>query len=453
MNTVRMTSKQFEQLHDYLLEDEQNEAAAFLIAGFFKNDHGIHFTIRDIIIPEEKDYNFRSGYHLEVSPIFFNKAISKAERDGITVMQCHSHPFSKDELWYSQSDYVGESISSKTIYDCLNGKPMGSLLFGQDMVIGRAWITPNKKPEPIDQLRIVDRHMQFRPISTRYNSQKNIDSEMYDRQIRAFGVKGQELLSNLIIGIVGAGGTGSSVAEQLVREGICNFVIADHDKFTSSNKTRIYGSYADTKKENKTEIIKNNIKKIEPSANVKNIPNNVISQQVLNEFKNCDVVFSCTDRHAPRSVLNELAHQFFIPVIDVGVGLDAKNEQIVGGSVRVSLTSPTLPCLYCIGIINSDQILSESLSNDERDSRKKEGYINDIDNDDVPSVITFTTMASSYALLLFKDLFFNLINSNANSILLDVTNFKTSRLLSTVQNDCVCNLRMGKGDYMPLSAP
>ena len=453
MNSIRMTSKQFETLRDYLLSDPQQEAAVFLVAGFFKNDKGIHFVVRDVLIPTDNDYNFRSNYHLEISPIFFNKAISKAERNNITVIQCHSHPFAKDELWYSPSDFAGESTSSQTIYDCLNAKPMGSLLFGQNVIIGRAWTVPGKKPEPIDELRIVDRHMQIHKISDRSKQGKRVDVDLYDRQIRAFGTKGQGLLSQLIVGIVGAGGTGSAVAEQLVREGVTNFVVVDHDKFTRSNKTRLYGSDASTKEsEYKVDIVRKNIQKIEPRTTVKIIPDNVISQKVLNQLKNCDVIFSCTDRHAPRSILNELAHQFFIPLIDVGVGLDANNDKIVGGSVRVTLASPSLPCLYCLGIINSEQILSESLSKKDRESRKREGYIKGM-NDDVPSVITFTTMAASYGLLLFKDLFFNIIKSSANTILLDVSTFVTSRLTSSVQNDCVCTLRIGKGDYMPLSAP
>ena len=452
MNTVRMTSKQFETLRDYLLSEKKIESAAFLVVGFFENSEGFHFTVRDVLIPRENDYNVRNGYHIEVSPILFNKAISRAERSGITIIQCHSHPFSKDELWYSSSDYAGESISSQTIYDCLNGKPMGSLLFGQNMIIGRAWLSPGKEPVKIDQLRIVDRHMRMQQISSTHKTEEKIDMDLYDRQIRAFGLKGQKILSQLTIGIVGVGGTGSAVAEQLAREGIRKFVIIDHDKFSKSNKTRVYGSYADTKNKPKVEIIKNNIQRIEPNSSVKDISENVISQKVLNQLKNCDVVFSCTDRHAPRSVLNELAHQFFIPVIDLGVGIDAKNEKIEGGSVRVSLSSPSLPCLYCTGVINSEQILAESLDKKELESRQKEGYIKGLD-DDVPSVITFTTLAASYALLLLKDLFFNIMKSNANTILLDVTTLTTSRLSASVKNDCVCTLRMGKGDYMPLSAP
>ncbi|MGI0006402.1 MAG: ThiF family adenylyltransferase, partial [Nitrosotalea sp.] len=404
------------------------------------------------MIPTDKDYDFRSGYHLEVSPIFFNRAISRAERNGITVIQSHSHPFTKDELWYSPSDNSGESISAKTLYDCLNEKPMGSLLFGQDRVIGRAWLSPGSKPVQIDQIRIVDRHLQFQNIGSDYKSKAKIDVVTYDRQIRAFGLKGQELLSQLTVGIIGVGGTGSSIAEQLSREGVKNFVIVDQDKFEVSNKTRVYGSYSNDKDKYKVEIVKRNIQKIQPDAKVKEIPKNVISQEVLQELKNCDVVFSCTDRHAPRSVVNELAHQFFIPVIDIGVGLDAKNNKIEGGSVRATLVSPSLPCMYCIGVVNSETILSESLSKSDREAREKEGYIKGL-QDDAPSVITFTTMAASFGLLLFKDLIFNVVDTKANTITLDVTTFKTSRLAASVKDDCVCTSRMGKADYMPLSAP
>ena len=89
-----MTSEHFKKIQQHVLADE-SESAAFLIAGYFKNAFGIHFTVRDIIIPDEKDYNVRSAYRLEVSPIFFNKTISIAEANNVTVIQCHSHPFSK----------------------------------------------------------------------------------------------------------------------------------------------------------------------------------------------------------------------------------------------------------------------------------------------------------------------------------------------------------------------
>jgi len=445
-----MTSNQFEQLRSYLLSDIK-ESAAFLIAGFFKNNEGYHFTVRDIIIPHDSDYDDRTEYHIEVSAIFVNRVISIAERNQLTVIQCHSHPFAERKLSYSSSDNHGESVSAKTLYDCLGSKPMGSLLFGRDVITGRIWLSPNKMPIKVNELRIVDRHMKIENLDQSSKSQK-IDLETYDRQIRAFGTKGQELLSKLTIGIVGLGGTGSSVAEQLAREGITKFVLIDHDKFENSNKTRLYGTYANTKKIPKVEIVRKNIEKIEPRAVITTIAKNVISQEVLKQLRNCDLVFSCTDNQSARSVINELAYQFYIPVIDVGVGLDARNDRIVGGFVRSSVIGPSLPCLYCMGIIDSDRILAESLNKEERFKRQKEGYITGFE-DDVPSVIIFTTMAATFGLFLFKDLLFNLLTTAANTLALDITDFRSSRLAASVRHDCVCTHRMGRGEYMPLSAP
>ena len=449
MNSIRMTSMQFDKIKNYILAGK-DESAAFLVAGFFENKHGIHFTVREVIIPKENDYNVRSPYRLEVSPMFFNKAISVAEANDATVIQCHSHPFSKGELWYSPSDNYGEGLSSQTIYNCL-GKPMGSMLFGPDGVIGRAWLPNKSKPVNVGEMRLVDRRLNIRDIGSTCNKIK-IDEKIFDRQIRAFGLKGQQLLSQLKIGIVGVGGTGSAVAEQLVREGIKNIIIADHDKFDPSNITRIYGSYGDTKRDYKVDIIRRHLKKIQNDIHIQTISENILSQKTLKYFKNCDIIFSCTDRHAPRSVLNELAHQYFIPIIDIGVGIDSKEDKIVRGTVRVSLSSPSIPCLYCIGIISSEQILAESLSAKELEKRQKEGYIQGM-TDDVPSVIAFTTMAAAYAMLLFKDLIFNLIKTEANTFILDTTSFETAKLAASVKKECVCTLRMGKADYYPLSAP
>jgi len=450
LNSVRISTEHFKKLQQYLLS-KKVESAAFLLAGFFENDTGMNLVVRDVLIPDDVDYDDRTQYHLEVSAKFFNKAISRAERNQTTIIQCHSHPFSIRDLRYSASDNIGESTSSKTIFDCLEKKPMGSLLFGKDRIVGRIWIPKMQNPIQIDQIRIVGRNLEIRNIGEK-KEKTHFDPNVFDRQIRAFGLKGQELLSNFQIGIIGLGGTGSSIAEQLVREGVTKFILIDHDKFEPSNKTRLYGSYAKTKSHYKVDIIEKNIKKIQSKAAVEKIQYDVISQKALTRLKNCDVIFACTDNHASRSVINELAYQYFIPVIDMGVGLDAKNDKILGGTVRATLIGPSLPCMYCSGIINSEQILAESLNDEDRAIRVKEGYIRGLQND-APSVITFTTMAATFGLLLFKDLIFKFLHTHATTLTLDVTTFKTSKLIASIQSNCVCNVRVGKGDYMPLSAP
>jgi len=63
----------------------------------------------------------------------------------------------------------------------------------------------------------------------------------FSRQVLAFGEELQKLFQQLTIGIVGMGGTGFSVAEQLIRLGVGRIITADKETLDDSNVTRVYG--------------------------------------------------------------------------------------------------------------------------------------------------------------------------------------------------------------------
>lgn len=438
-----MTTEQFSELNK-IMQETDDETAVFLLAGSYKNEHGTHLTVRRIVVPSQEDYDDRSGYHIQVSPLFFNRVIGLAEANNVTVIQCHSHPHATEYLEYSPTDYLGEKASAKTIHDCLLGSPMGSLLFGKTKIKGRIWLNPNKEPEQIDEIRLVGRHYRKKILSLT-DKKIQINEKVYDRQIKAFGLKGQKTLSQQKIGIVGLGGTGSSVSEQLAREGIEKFCLVDHDFLEDSNKTRVYGSNYGDYSEHKTDVAKRNILKINPHAKIITNKRKIESTNDLSQLKDCDVVFSCVDRHAPRSLLNNFSYQYHMPVIDIGVGLDTENNMVVDGHMRATLIGPSLPCLFCMGIVDPDIILAESTPEQERKKLEKEGYIRGL-QDDVPAVIPYTTMAASMGVMLLKDLLFSIIKTEATTLSIDVTTFQSSRLVALRNPDCVCQEMLGKDD-------
>lgn len=455
MNTLRITKQYFNLLSETLLEQVPLEMAAFLIAGYFEDSQGHHFVVRDVIVPKESDYDVQEDLRLQVSPIFFNKVISRAENTGLTVVMAHSHPFAQKQINYSYSDDYGETISSRTLYDCLGNKPSASLLFGKDCVIGRIWNSPGNKPEPIHQIRIIGS-----PIKT--INIKNIDRtkckdlEIFDRHIAVYGKEGQNFLSQLRVGIVGVGGTGSAVAEQLVRLGVRDFIIVDKDIFDKTNLTRLFGSnWKDVqtkKKRAKVEIVKRHLNELCPDAQILAIKSDVLKQKVLKELSSCDLLFSCTDCHTPRSVLNELAYQYFIPLVDIGVGIDAKDGTVNGGGVRATMVGPGFPCLFCYGIIRPEVITAELLPEKERIARQKEGYVPGIVGE-APSVVHLTSMAASLGITLAMDHLFGISESAPGNLIFDISEYTVRRLKVEPRSDCVCKHRIGRGSYYPLSAP
>lgn len=455
MNSLRITNQDFSLLSKTLLEQAPLERAAFLIAGYFEDGHGHHFVVRNVMIPKENDYDVQEDLRLQVSPIFFNRVISRAETCGLTVVMAHSHPFTQEQVSYSYSDDYGEEISSKTLYDCLGNKPSASLLFGKNCVIGRVWISPGNKPEPIHQIRIIGS-----PIKT-INGGNNCkiepkDMEIFDRHIALYGKEGQGFLSQLRVGIVGVGGTGSAVAEQLVRLGVRDFIIVDKDIFDKTNLTRLFGSkWKDVKikkKRAKVEIVKEHLNELCPDARIVAIKSDVLKQKVLKELSSCAILFSCTDRHTPRSVLNELAYQYFIQLVDIGVGIDAKDGIVNGGGVRATMVGPGLPCLFCYGIIRPDVITAELLPEKERLARQKEGYVPGIVGE-APSVVHLTSMAASLGITLAMDYLFGISENTPANLIFDLSEYTLRRLNAELNSDCVCKHRIGRGSYYPLSAP
>src|SRR2546428_10366556 len=137
MNSIRITLDHLEALRATLLSHAPAEAAGFLLAGWFENDSGVHFVVRELMIPQSNDYDVQAELRLQVSPIFFNRVISRAEREGLAVVMCHTHPFSQG-AWFSPADDQGEAISAKTLHACLDGRPSASLVLDLKAMAGRS---------------------------------------------------------------------------------------------------------------------------------------------------------------------------------------------------------------------------------------------------------------------------------------------------------------------------
>ena len=207
-------------------------------------------------------------------------------------------------------------------------------------------------------------------------------NEMYDRQIMAFGQRGQDAISKLKIAIVGAGGLGSISFFVLVRLGAKFITIIDHDSVEHSNLNRLYGSTVlDAKnKTPKVEMLKREAKKISQDIEIITIQNSILNDGVLEQVKNHDIIFGCTDTHSSRSRINNFAAQYLIPYFDTGTGIEVdENHNIknAGGQVRISI--PGKGCLNCIDGIDLNLARQEMLPEEERQIAIERGYINGVD--------------------------------------------------------------------------
>lgn len=219
----------------------------------------------------------------------------------------------------------------------------------------------------------------------------------FDRNVRAFGGPVQTTLGDLLVGIVGCGGTGSAVAEQLVRLGVRRFILIDPDKLSASNVTRVYGSTPARIGDRKVDVVGDLIASITHEAETMREDSMLTVQATARRLIGADIVFGCTDDNAGRMVLSRLASFLLTPVIDCGVllssGLAGLLQDING---RVTILAPGSACLVCRGRIDHAQAASELLTPEERVRRVDEGYATALPGVE-PAVVSFTTAVAAAA--------------------------------------------------------
>jgi hypothetical protein len=440
-----------EEVRRNLLESGSDESVAFLTAKHFATDEKDVFIADSMVPARPTDYLRQGRLHLKVSPLYVSRVLNVAEDRRDTIIMVHSHPFENEVPQYSPTDDEGESLTSETISKCLPGNPpVASLLFGQNQLAARDWSGLSRKSSPAAVATMGSGYFRFQGSSAARKQGRH--QESVHRQVKALGQSFQEQFEAMDIGVVGLGGTGSAVAEQLARMGARKLRLVDHDKLEPSNLSRVYGSKQRDvlKKRAKVEVVASYLKEINPRIQVKTLKQSVMTKSALHWLANCDFVFSCLDRHAPRAVLNELSYQCFIPVIDVGVGIRRQSDGSVSGAARATMIGPSLPCLICQEIVTPEMISAENLSPKEYEKRRAEGYVAPFERL-APSVITYTSLAASLGVKRFIEALSLTEADTYSTLIFDLGDNEIYRVSQEPKQDCVCGKRIAKAFSIPFS--
>ena len=142
--------------------------------------------------------------------------------------------------------------------------------------------------------------------------------------------------------MVGLGGTGSAVVEQLARLGVKYLKLIDDDRVTDTNLTRIHESSRADVDEKKTTVAARAVRAIDLGAHVDPVEGRVTDEPTAQKLRQLDVIFACTDDEAGRAVLARLAIWYLIPTIDMGFIIDSDDNEVVDGlDGRITML---LPC-------------------------------------------------------------------------------------------------------------
>lgn len=387
--TLALTEKLWQEL--VALLELEVETGAVLLAGLAR---GSQLTLlgRQIFWVPEEAYERREAQRLTIRSHGYVPALKKAADSEALAVFFHTHP--GHSPMPSQFDTeVDRQLAD--VFLLRTGQPYASLILGgSPQAPSFSGHVVEGGSQRIDRLRVVGDRLRL--LAATDDSRRASDYSAFDRHIRAFGVAGQELFGRLHAGVVGAGGTGSAVCEQLLRLGIGALTVIDDDHISESNLTRIHESTKADVGQDKVSLIAARAKEIGLGTRVEAISARITELSVAQRLRDCDVVFGCTDDNRGRGILSRLAYCYLLPVIDVAFLVDTLDQTIRGLFGRVTIAAPGTPCLVCRGRIDQAQLAAEALPVEERQRLAAEGYVPGLGQAD-PAVGTFTTLTASFA--------------------------------------------------------
>jgi molybdopterin/thiamine biosynthesis adenylyltransferase len=372
-----------------VLKDEIETCAVFFIrAGTSHSSPDRYFATR-VTFPSATAYRERTRLSATLSPEYVVQLTNEARAEGLGLVFVHTHPFATGVPSFSSIDDNGEKELSRFLRGRLSQVNHLALVVGPGgvkcRVLGEAAAVEVIEVGP----RLVT-HSRF--------DDAGVIVDTFERQVRALGVEGQRAIRRLRIAVVGLGGTGSLVAQQLAYLGVSNLVFVDPDRIETHNLNRLVGATPADVGSAKVAIAERHVKFINPDVRVLGLVRDVVDDDVAASLADTDFVFCCTDSHASRAVLNQLAYQYLVPCIDMGVGIALSHGEIASVTARVQMLAPGLPCLTCTNAIDASAVRQELMTPEQR---RADPYFTGGSGVPQPAVITLNSTVASLATTMF----------------------------------------------------
>lgn len=184
-----------------------------------------------------------------------------------------------------------------------------------------------------------------------------MNDQRYARHEAFFGKAGQAKIAAASYCIIGLGGTGSHVAQQIAYLGGVEFSLVDRDAADETSLNRLVTAGPGDEGKLKVDLAGELILRIQPSARIQRIPRSCISAEGFAAIRRADVVFGCVDRDGARLILNEVCQAYEIPYMDVATDIDSGAPRTFGGRVHFSAGGER--CVYCDGLLDDEAIRND----------------------------------------------------------------------------------------------
>ncbi len=365
--SIVIPAKMWQSCRSWVLHDVKHENHAFIFCRTERQKNAIKLTGAQLRLTEREELENQSSIEVRLKRQYVIKILEYARKNELSILDIHSHPFAKHAHFSGTDDKYGKDdaqwLAKKIEEGVFPSIEWGMIVVGQTS----------------DQARIWDRtHCEFVDVANIEQPSDEEESELYDRQLRLWGEQGQQSLANTKVAVVGCGGIGSVVAEELARVGVGHILLIDNDLVEESNLPRLIGVAEHQIGKPKVEAITQSLKQSRPNLIIKALKD-TLNRENMNVIAGYDFIFGCVDNDGARKLLNKSSLSYGIPFMDVATGIiaDTKKRKVerMGGQIRF-IDPGVTPCLQCYnGAIDPMEAAVALMSETERTARIRMGYV------------------------------------------------------------------------------
>lgn len=289
-----------------------------------------------------------------------------------------------------------------------------------------------------------------------------MNESRYDRQEQFFGAEGQKKISETKVTVIGLGGIGGHIVQQLSLLGVKNLILIESEELSESNRNR-YVTARDSDQipgSHKVDLAIRLINEIDKTINIEKEYDSFISEKAFTKIIGSDYVFGCLDKEGARLILTELCSAYGIKYFDLATEIIPGNPLEYGGRIHFNNGSGCMVCQNVLDMNEAGQDLMPPINRADRDNLygvKKESL-----EKSGPSVVSINGVIASLAVTEF------IVSASGLRSPKNYINYRGSRGIVTLVNeqadpDCyICAgirnkynaadiqkyIRMGVGNYL-----
>jgi hypothetical protein len=394
---LRIPASMYEGLIAHLFPGDLDEHGAVILAGVAVREDRLTLLARELHLASEGDFVPGTFGYRQLSPLFVAETAGRADAQMLVYLSCHNHPGATTSVRFSSDDLRAHAHLFPHLLDLTQQAYVGGLVFGTDAVAGEIWFEGGTKHDLADTTIVGRRLVKLAPH--RAGVTNELVDERFERQARLFGSEGQKVLREMHVGVIGAGGGGSLIIEQLAHLGVGRITAVDFDRVEATNLSRIVGATArDAEAATlKVEVARRVANQVDDSIAYRGIIGDLSESAVVDAVVECDFLFLATDTVRARLVFNAIAHQYLVPGIQIGSKVELSERGAIEEIyVAVRPVLADSGCLECAGLIDPFALQREQRTEEEAEAQN---YIGAPGQDEVvdPSVISLNGIGASHA--------------------------------------------------------